>query len=110
MRKDTYERFFKNNAFEDKFEVYHLSKSCVIGKEVCNGVSIGNTASDLWNDVFASGSIEVRMTLTHILNHSTYGWTCDYDAETDIAPADTPCQMDLYIEIFRKLMNGMNKE
>lgn len=82
--------FFEIKAFEDKFEVYHLPKSCVIGKEVCNGGSIGNTASDLWNDVFASGSIEVRMTLPHILNHSTYGWTCDYDAETDIAPADTP--------------------
>lgn len=59
MRKDTYERFFKINAFEDKFEVYNLSKSCVIGKEVCNGGSIENTAPDLWNDVFASESIEV---------------------------------------------------
>ena len=90
--------FFEIKAFEDKFEVYHLPKSRVIGKEVRNGGSIGNTAPDLWNDVFSSGSIDVLMTLPHILNHSTYGWTCDYDAETDtfiyivcvLTPADTP--------------------
>ena len=90
-------KFSEIKAFEEKFEVCHLPKSRVIGKEVRNGGSVGNTAPELWKDVYASGSMDVLMTLPHILDHSTYGWTCEYDTNTDtfiyivcvLTPADT---------------------
>ena len=90
--------FFEIKAFEDKFEVYHLPKSRIIGKEVRNGGSIGNTAPILWREVFKSGAVDVLMALPHIHDKSMYGWTCDYDALTDtfiyivcvLTPADTP--------------------
>ena len=90
--------FGEIKAFEDNVEIFRLPKARVIGKEIRNGGSIGNTAPALWNEVYASGQMEVLMRLPHILNNSTYGWTCDYDAETDtfiyivcvLTPADTP--------------------
>ncbi len=65
--------FFEIKAFEDKFEIYHLPQAREIGKEVRNGGSIGNTAPDLWKDVFASGSMDALMKLPHLLSDSTYG-------------------------------------
>lgn len=90
--------FFEIKAFENNFEIYHLPKARVIGKEVRNGGTIGNTAPALWAEVFESGASEVLMALPHILKGCLYGWTCDYDAETDtfiymvcaLTPADTP--------------------
>ena len=90
--------FSEITAFDDTFGIFHLPQARVIGKEVRNGGSIGNTAPALWNAVFSSGDAEILRTLPHILKDSLYGWTCDYDPQTDtfnymvcaLTPADTP--------------------
>ena len=90
--------FSEITAFDDTFGIFHLPQARVIGKEVRNGGSIGNTAPTLWNAVFSSGDAEILRTLPHILKDSLYGWTCDYDPQTDtfiymvcaLTPADTP--------------------
>lgn len=90
--------FAEVKAFDDTFQIYHLPKARVIGKEVRNGGTIGNTAPALWDEVFSSGTADILRTLPHILKDSLYGWTCDYDPQTDtfiymvcaLTPADTP--------------------
>lgn len=85
-------------AFEDEFEVFHLPEVRIIGKEVRNGGSIGNTAPALWGQMCESGDIDVLMSLPHVLQNSLYGWTCEYDSKTDtfvyivcaMTPANTP--------------------
>lgn len=75
--------FSEIRAFDDEFDVFYLPKTRIIGKEIRNGGSIGNTAPSLWQDVYGSGAVEVLKALPHILNDSLYGWTCEYDAQTD---------------------------
>lgn len=70
-------------SFEDSFEVYHLPAVRIIGREVRNGGAIGNTAPALWTEVYASGDAEKLMALPQVLDDSMYGWTCEYDPETD---------------------------
>lgn len=90
--------FQEIKAFEDVFEVFYLPKARIIGKEVRNGGSMGNTAPSLWKEVFETGVSDVLLALPHVLKASLYGWTCDYDAETDtfsyivcaLTLADTP--------------------
>lgn len=85
-------------AFENDFEVFHLPKSRIIGKEIRNGGALGNTAPALWDEVFSSGVHSILTSMPHILEGSLYGWTCEYDGETDtfvylvcaLTPADTP--------------------
>ena len=48
--------FAEVKAFDDAFGIYHLPKARVIGKEVRNGGTIGNTAPALWDEVFSSGT------------------------------------------------------
>ena len=92
-------KFFSEiKAFEDEFDVFHLPKARIIGKEVRNGGSLGNTAPTLWTEMFESGAIDVLTALPHILNDSLFGWTCEYAPDTDtfvyivcaLTPADTP--------------------
>ena len=90
--------FSEITAFHDEFEVFYLPRARIIGKEVRNGGPLGNTAPDLWKEVYESGAVEVLAALPHILKDSLYGWTCEYDAQTDtfvyivcaLVTADTP--------------------
>ena len=90
--------FSEIKAFDDTLGIYHLPKVRVIGKEVRNGGTIGNTAPALWGEVFSSGAADILRALPQILDGSMYGWTCDYDPQTDtfiymvctLTPADTP--------------------
>lgn len=90
--------FFQIKAFDEEFEVYHLPASRIIGREVRNGGTIGNTAPALWAQVCNSGEYDTLLTLPRVLQDSTYGWTCEYDKKTDtfvymvctLTPADTP--------------------
>lgn len=90
--------FSEIKAFEDKFELYHLPESRIIGKAIRNGGKLGNTAPALWDETFQSGAYDTLKSMPHVLKDSLYGWTCEYDAESDtfvyivcaVVPANTP--------------------
>lgn len=90
--------FSEIKAFDDEFELYHLPKVRIIGKETRNGGALGNTAPALWDAAFQSGAYDHLKKLPHVLRDSLFGWTCEYDATTDtfvyivcaVTPADTP--------------------
>lgn len=88
----------KIKPFEEELDLYYLPKVRIIGKEVRNGGALGNTAPALWDDVFRTGENEILRSLSHFLGDCLFGWTCDYEPETDtfsyivcaMANADTP--------------------
>ncbi len=90
--------FSEIKAFENNFELFHLSKARVIGMEIRSGGSMGNTAPVVWKKVFQNGAFDILKSLPQVLNNSFYGWTCDHDAESDtfsyivcvLTPAGTP--------------------
>lgn len=84
--------------FETEFKMYHLPAVRIIGKEIRNGGSIGNTAPQLWGEMYGSGAMEQLKALPSVIEGCTFGWTCEYDAASDtfvyivcvMTPAGTP--------------------
>ena len=90
--------FSEIKAFEDEFELFYLPGVRIIGKEIRNGGTLGNTAPALWTETFQNGAFDILKALPQILQDSSFGWTCEYDAKSDtfiyivcvMTPADTP--------------------
>ena len=84
--------------FETSFDIVHFPDARIIGLKTRSGGSLGNTAPALWDKVFSSGAIEELLKLPSIADKATFGWTCDYDPQTDtfaywvcvLTPAQTP--------------------
>lgn len=84
--------------FATEVEFYHLPSVRIIGKEVRNGGALGNTAPQLWGDMYASGAMDILLALPQVVQGCTFGWTSDFDAATSsfaymvcvMTPAGTP--------------------
>lgn len=85
-------------AFMKEIEVVHLPASRIIGKEVRNGGSLGNTAPALWDAIYASQDHVILEKLPHVVSQDLFGWTLEYDPESKtfayivcaLTPAGTP--------------------
>lgn len=90
--------FSEIKAFEDELEFFFLPKVRIIGKGVRNGGALGNTAPELWAETFRCGDGDRLISLPQVLKDSLYGWTCEYEEESDtfvyivcaVTAADTP--------------------
>lgn len=69
--------------FEDQFEVFHLPACRIIGLLARSGGKLGNTAPALWGEAYSSGRMDTLKALPSVIPQSTFGWTCEYDPETD---------------------------
>lgn len=84
--------------FATSVEFYHLPAVRIIGREVRSGGQLGNTAPQLWGEMYASGAMDTLFSLPQIVDKCTFGWTSDYDPATDtfcymvcvMTPADPP--------------------
>ncbi|WP_167957072.1 effector binding domain-containing protein [Anaerosporobacter faecicola] len=69
--------------FTTEFELVHLPACRIIGKEIRNGGKLGNTAPKLWDEVYSTNVHSVLEKLPHLISKDLFGWTCEYDSETD---------------------------
>lgn len=88
----------KLRPYQTEISFCRLPAARIIGLQTRSGGSLGNTAPVLWDRAFSSGTMEMLMKLPTLIDHANFGWTMEYDAESDtfvymvcvLTPAGTP--------------------
>ena len=68
--------------YSNEVEIVMLPASRIIGREIRNGGKLGNTAPQLWDEIYKSKEHEILESLPQIVSKDLFGWTMEYDPDT----------------------------